>query len=136
MYNRCVTLFEQLDFIYMPSRDVAADVRYFTEVLGATLTFAVEGMGTRVAMVEMTEGSPRLLLAEHLEGDRPVIVFRVADLQQVSETLEARGWKRGHTLEIPHGPVCTFVTPGGHRLAIYQLARPEVGEHFAGRRDF
>jgi hypothetical protein len=30
-----VTLFEQLDFIYMPSRDAAADVRYFTDVLGA-----------------------------------------------------------------------------------------------------
>ena len=131
-----MTLFEELDFIYMPSRDVAADVRYFTDVLGATLTFAVEGMGTRVAMVEMTGGPPRFLLAEHLEGDRPVMVFRVADLQQASQALEARGWKRGHTLEIPHGPVSTFETPGGHRLAIYQLARPEVGEHFAGRRDF
>jgi len=131
-----VTLFEQLDFIYMPSRDVAADVQYFTEVLGAKLAFAVEGMGTRVAMVEMTERPPRLLLAEHLDGERPVMVFRVADIEQATQTLEARGWKRGHTLEIPHGPVCSFATPGGHRLAIYQLARPEVGEHFAGRRDF
>ena len=128
--------FQGLDFIYMPSRDVAADVGYFTDVLGATLTFAVEGMGTRVAMVEMTEGPPRLLLAEHLEGDRPVMVFRVADLEQASKDLEARGWKRGHTLEIPHGPVSTFETPGGHRLAIYELARPEVGDHFEGRRDF
>jgi hypothetical protein len=131
-----VTLFEQLDFIYMPSRDAAADVHYFTDVLGATLIFAVEGMGTRVAMVEMTEGLPRLLLAEHLEGDRPVMVFRVADLEEAARTLEGRGWKRGHSLEIPHGPVCSFDTPGGHRLAIYELARPEVGEHFAGRRDF
>jgi catechol 2,3-dioxygenase-like lactoylglutathione lyase family enzyme len=131
-----VTLFEQLDFIYMPSRDAAADVRYFTDVLGAELVFAVEGMGTRVAMVEMTDGPPHLLLAEHLEGEPPVMVFRVADLQQAVQRLEARGWKPGHTLEIPHGPVCSFTTPGGHRLAIYQLARPEVGEHFAGRRDF
>ena len=131
-----MTPFEQLDFIYMPSRDVAADVHYYTDVLGGRLTFAVEGMGTRVAMVELTDGPPRLLLAGHLEGDRPVMVFRVADLEQASKELEARGWKRGHSLEIPHGPVCSFVTPGGHRLAIYQLARPEVGEHFAGRRDF
>ena len=131
-----MTPFEQLDFIYMPSRDVAADVHYYTDVLGGRLTFAVEGMGTRVAMVELTDGPPRLLLAGHLEGDRPVMVFRVADLEQASKALEARGWKRGHSLEIPHGPVCSFVTPGGHRLAIYQLARPEVGEHFAGRRDF
>ena len=129
-------IFEHLDFIYMPSRDVAADVVYFTEVLGAKLTFAVEGMGTRVAMVELTEQPPRLLLAGHLEGDRPVLVYRVADLERTMHELEARGWKRGHTLEIPHGPVCSFTTPDGHRLAIYQLARPEVGEHFEGRRDF
>ena len=131
-----MTIFDQLDFIYMPSRDVAADVAYFTEVLGTKLTFAVEGMGTRVAMVELTEGPPRLLLAGHLEGERPVMVYRVADLERAKRELEARGWKRGHTLEIPHGPVCSFTTPGGHRLAIYQLARPEVGEHFEGRRDF
>ena len=135
-YNSSVTLFEQLDFIYMPSRDVAEDVHYFTEVLGAKLTFAVEGMGTRVAMVEMTDTPPRILLAEHLEGERPVMVYRVADLQEAVRTLEARGWKQGHALEIPHGPVRTFESAGGHRLAIYQLARPEVGEHFEGRRDF
>lgn len=129
-------LFEQLDFIYMPSRDVAADVRYFTEILGARLTFTVEGMGTRVAMVELSESSPRLLLAGHLEGDQPVMVYRVADIEQATDELEARGWQRGHMLEIPHGPVCSFTTPGGHRLAIYQLTRPQVGDHFADRRDF
>ena len=128
--------FEQLDFMYMPSRDVAADVRYFTEVLGAELVFAIEGMGTRVAMVELTTGPPRLLLAGHLEGETPVMVYRVDDLDKAMRTLESRGWQRGATLEIPHGPVCSFTTPGGHRLAIYQLTRPEVGEHFAGRRDF
>jgi hypothetical protein len=128
--------FEELDFIYMPSRDVAADARYFADVLGAQLVFAVEGMGTRVAMVDLTEGAPRVLLAGHLEGDRPVLVYRVADLPAAIKQLESRGWKRGQMLEIPHGPVCSFTTPGGQRLAIYQLTRPEVGEHFAGRRDF
>lgn len=135
-YRPRVTLFEQLDFIYMPSRDVATDVGYFTETLGAKLIFAVEGMGTRVAMIELTDRPPRLLLAGHLEGDRPVLVYRVADIERAIVELEGRGWKRGHRLEIPHGPVCSFATPGGHRLAIYQLVRPEVGEHFAGRIDF
>ena len=130
------TPFEQLDFIYMPSRDVAADVGFFADVLGARLTFAVEGMGTRVAMIELADQPPRLLLAGHLEGDRPVLVYRVADLPDAIKQLEARGWRRGQMLEIPHGPICSFTTPGGHRLAIYQLTRPEVGEHFAGRRDF
>ncbi len=128
--------FQGLDFVYMPSRDVAADMTYFTDVLGGRLVFAVEGMGTQVAMVELTEAPPRVLLAGHLEGDQPVLVFRVADLEQAMQELAARGWQREPTFEIPHGPVCPFRTPGGHRLAIYQLARPEVGEHFEGRRDF
>jgi catechol 2,3-dioxygenase-like lactoylglutathione lyase family enzyme len=129
-------LFEQLDFIYMASADVAAEVRYFTEVLGARLTFAIEGMGTRVAMLELAAGPPRVLLAGHLDGERPVLVYRVADLDEAMKQLESRGWARGTTLEIPHGPVCSFATPGGHRIAIYQLTRPEVAEHFTGRRDF
>jgi hypothetical protein len=120
----------------MPSADVASDMDYFTSVLGGELVFAVEGMGTRVAMIELTEAPPRILLAGHLEGDQPVLVYRVADLAAAMRELEARGWKRESTFEIPHGPVCSFHTPGGHRIAIYQLARPEVGEHFAGRRDF
>ena len=131
-----MTPFEQLDFIYMPSRDAAADVRYFTEVLGAKLVFAVEGMGTRVAMLELTEQPPRVLVSEHLDGEQAVLVYRVADMAQAIKELESRGWQRGHQLEIPHGPVCSFTTPGGHRLAIYQLTRPEAGEHFIGRRDF
>jgi hypothetical protein len=129
-------IFEQLDFIYMPSGDVSGDLRYFTDVLGARVVFAVEGMGTRVAMVELTDQPPPILLAGHLEGERPVLVYRVADLERAMDDLAARGWQRGHTLEIPHGPVCTFVTPGGHRLAVYQLTRPQVADHFAGRRDF
>jgi hypothetical protein len=129
-------VFEALDFIYMPSRDAAADVRYFTEVLDARLIFAVEGMGTRVAMLEVGASPPRLLLAEHLDGEKPVLVYRVADLDRATHELESRGWRRGHSLEIPHGPVSSFSTPGGHRLAIYQLTRPEAGEHFVGRRDF
>jgi len=129
-------LFEQLDFVYMPSGDVAGDVRHFTDVLGARVVFAVEGMGTRVAMVELTDQPPRILLAGHLEGERPILVYRVADLERAMHELEARGWQRGHRLEIPHGPVCTFATPGGHRLAVYQLTRPQAAEQFAGRRDF
>jgi hypothetical protein len=128
--------FQQLDFAYWPSRDVAADVAYFESVLGARLTFAIEGMGTRVAMVELTEGPPRVLLADHLDGSAPILVYRVVDLAAAMADLEGRGWQRGTTLEIPHGPVCSFTTPGGQRLAIYELKRPFMDAQFAGRRDF
>jgi hypothetical protein len=43
--------------------------------------------------------------------------------------VQSRGCQPASNLEIPHGPACTFVTPGGHPLAIYQLTRPEVGDH-------
>ncbi|MEO8437123.1 MAG: VOC family protein [Chloroflexota bacterium] len=129
-------MFEHLDYIYMPSDDVAADVAFFTEVLGGRLVFAIDGMGTRVAMVGLTEAPPRILLAGHLEGEQPILVYRVDDLRAAMTELEGRGWTPGQTLEIPQGPVCSFTAPGGQRLAIYQLSRPGVEESFAGRRDF
>jgi hypothetical protein len=72
--------FQQLDFLYTPSRDVATDLVYFTEVLGGRVVFAVEAMGTRVAAVQFTTGPPLVLLADHVEGERPILVYRVADL--------------------------------------------------------
>ena len=128
--------YEQLDFVYMPSKNVAADLAYFTDVLGAKLIFAVEGMGARVAMVELSPEPPQILLADHLEGERPVLVYRVADLAAALDDLESRGWQRQRSFEIPHGPVCSFEAPGGQRIAVYQRSRAEVMEHFAGRRDF
>jgi hypothetical protein len=128
--------FEQLDFLYTPSRDVAADLAYFTDVLGGRVLFAIEGMSTRVAAVELTEGPPLILLADHVEGERAILVYRVADLTSALAELEARGWEREHTFEIPHGPICSFRSPGGHRIALYQLTRPEAADHFSGRRDF
>jgi hypothetical protein len=128
--------FAGLDYLYTPSADVARDVSYFTDVLGGRLIFAVEAMGARVAMVELAEAPPRIVLADHLEGDRPVLVYRVDDLASAVRELEARGWDGGHALEIPQGPVVSFAGPGGQRIAIYELARPGVIDGFAGRRDF
>ena len=129
-------MFESLDYIYMPSRDVPADLAYFTDVLGGRLVFAIDGMGARVAMVDLTDGPPRILLADHLDGDRPVLVYRVADLEAARRDLTSRGWDEGHGLEIPQGPVRSFTGPGGHRLAIYERTRPGVEQSFEGRRDF
>ena len=129
-------MFEQLDYLYIPSRDVAADVGYFTDVLGARLVFAIDGMGTRVAMVELSDGPPQIVLAGHLDGDRPILVYRVADLEAATAELRAGGSDLGHALEIPQGPVRSFIAPGGQRIALYQLTRPGVVDSFAGRRDF
>jgi catechol 2,3-dioxygenase-like lactoylglutathione lyase family enzyme len=128
--------FDRLDYIYMPSRDVAADIAWFRDVLGGRVVFAIDAMGTRVAMIELTSEPPRLLLADHVEGDVPIFVYRVASLAETVTELESRGWTRGTTLEIPQGPVCSFVAPGGQRLAVYELTRPGVEASFEGRHDF
>ena len=136
MPDRQAPPFERLDFLYTPSTDVRRDLTYFTQVLGGRAVFAIDAMGTRVAAVELTEGPPLVLLTDHVEGEAPILVYRVVSLAAALEDLEGRGWERAHTFEIPHGPCCSFRTPGGHRIALYQLVRPEVAEHFAGRFDF
>jgi hypothetical protein len=105
-------------------------------VLGGRLVFAVEGMGTRVAMVELTAAPPRVLLAGHLDGEAAVLVYRVADLDAAVAVLASRGFEEGSSLEIPYGPVRSFHAPGGQRIALYELTRPDVESHFEGRFDF
>jgi hypothetical protein len=128
--------FEQLDYLYMPSRDVAADVAHFTKVLGARIVFAIDDGGTRVAMLELTDGPPRILLTDHVAGDAPILVYRVANIEATVRTLQENGWSPSRTLEIPQGPVASFRAPGGQRIAAYERTRPEVEAHFIGRRDF
>ena len=128
--------FESLDFIYTPSGDVPGDMAWFVDVLGGRVRFAIDGMEARVAAIQLTDGPPLILLTDHLDGERPILVYRVDDLHSALAAMETTGWTREGTLEIPHGPGCSFTTPGGQRLALYQLTRPEVADHFEGRRDF
>jgi hypothetical protein len=98
--------------------------------------FAIEAMGTRVTMVELAPPPPWLLLADHVDGERPILVYRVADLGAETATLRARGWQDDASLELPQGPCRTYRGPGGHRFAMYELTRPDFLSRFEGRRDF
>jgi hypothetical protein len=126
----------QLDYLYTPSSDVARDAKFFAGVLGGRLAFAVEGMGARVAMIELTEGPPHILLTDHLEGERTIYIYRVENLSKAVAVLKKRGLKGENRLEIPMGPCSSFVLPGGQRIALYEASRPEVLKHFLGRQDF
>src|SRR3954471_9298769 len=127
---RTSRLIEQLDFIYMPTTDAARDLGFYRDVLGAEIVFAIGAFGTRVARVDLG-GGPALLLAEHLEGEAPVLVYRVDDLDGAVADLEV-----DERFELPHGPVAALRAPGGRRLALYELTRPEAEERLAGRYDF
>jgi predicted enzyme related to lactoylglutathione lyase len=89
--------FDRLDFLYVPSRDVAADVAYFSEVLGGRVVFAIEAMGTRVAAVELTKEPPLVLLADHVEGERAIFVYRVDDLDTELGAIKSRGGELGRS---------------------------------------
>jgi hypothetical protein len=131
-----VSLFESLDFLYVPSSDVAADLEYYAGVLGGEVVFAIEAFETRVAEVKLVEGAPHLMLAGHLEGEAPVLVHRVANLEELLAELGERGGEVQAVFEIPHGPAAAFRSPGGQRLGAYEFTRPEVPQRFPGRRDF
>ena len=120
----------------MPSRDVAADLAFYTETLSAEIVFAIEAFGTRVAQVRLAEGGPKVLLAEHLEGEAPVLIYRVADLDAAVAELQRRGLDTGDRFGFPHGPCVEFRAPGGQRIGVYELTRPEADAHLAGRHDF
>ena len=53
----------------------------------------------------------------------------------VAEIVTAAAYLIAHP-EIPHGPICSFRTPGGQRIAVYELTRPAAAKTFEGRRDF
>jgi hypothetical protein len=129
-------MLDSLDYIYMPSRDVATDMKWFVETLGAKVVFAIDGMGARVAMLKIGRSKPPLLLADHVEGDAPVLVYRVPDLDEARTKLRKNGWRKGRMLELPMGTALSFTAPGGQRLALFELSRPFVERGFRGRRDF
>jgi hypothetical protein len=128
--------YESLDYLYQPSRDVASDLAFLRDDLGARVVFAIDADGTRVAMVELTAGPPYLLLADHLEGERPILVYRVADLDAETGRLQERGQAPQRSLELPQGPCRVYRGSGGHLFALYELTRPDFLAHFEGRIDY
>ena len=111
------------------SRDLAT----FEDVLGGRVVFAVESMGTRVAAVRLTDDPPLVLLTDHLEGDRPILVSRTISRPRSPSSRE-RLASRAHVRDPARADL--LVRGAGGTVALYQLTRPEVGAHFEGRRDF
>ena len=127
--------FLSLDFIYVPTADIDSTVRHYVEALGAELRWKVRGMGTVVACLHVAADGPAILLSGHLEGETPVLVYRVADYAATVAGLRAAGVDQIRELEIPHGPCASFRAVGGQRYAVFELLRPEAAGHFDGRID-
>jgi hypothetical protein len=119
----------------VPTADVDAAAAAYVETVGARLEWKVRGMGTVVACLRVSAEGPALLLSGHLQGERPILVYRVDDYRATVAALGARGATDVHELEIPHGPCASFRLEGGQRFAVYQLVRPGADGYFAGRVD-
>jgi hypothetical protein len=111
-------------------------VEHFTGGLGAELVFAIEAFGTRVAMVRLAPDPPPLLFAGHLQGDQPILVYRVENLDRAIAELRDRHVEIGVDFEIPHGRGVEVTNPGPQRISLYERTRPGAEERLAGRRDF
>jgi hypothetical protein len=131
-----VAVFDELDFIYCPSWDVTAELAYYVDSLGARTAYAIEAFGTRVAMIRLTDSGPTLLLAQHLHGERPVLIYRVADLDAAEADLARRGVRFGPRFGFPDGDAIELDVPGPQRIAAYQRTRPERAAQLEGRKDF
>jgi hypothetical protein len=131
-----IDVFEELDFIYCPSSDVAAELTYYVDGLGAMVLYAIEAFETRVAMLRLTATGPRLLLAQHLHGERPVLIYRVADLDAAEAELARRGVGFSPRFGFPDGDATELDMPGPQRIAVYQRTRPERAAQLEGRKDF
>jgi len=133
--KRMQLVFQSLDFVYVPTDDVDQAARRWVDELGAELVWKVRAMGTVVAQLRVSDEGPAILLSGHLEGPVPILIYRVDDYAAAVAELRAAGAADLHEVEIPHGPCATFRAAGGHRLAVYELTRPQAEGFFAGRFD-
>ena len=121
-----------LDFLYTPAVDVDRAVERCVGGLGAVLEWRIAAMGTVVAAVRMAQRGPLVLFADHLEGEAAIAIYRVASYAVATARLRERGLSAIHEVEIPPGPCATFSIAGA-RLGVYEVTRPQAGEHLAAR---
>jgi len=129
-------ILESLDFLYVPAPDIHASVRYYTDVLDGELIWKIHAFGVWVACIRpANRENPYVLLADHINKNDVMLIYRVQNLQSAIKELKSKDWKEESTIEIPPGPCCTFRDPAGNAVVIYENVRPYVMEQFKGRID-
>ena len=110
----------RLAYLYVGSRDVAADLAFYVDRLGGELVWRAEGAGAEVAAVRLGEG-PLVLLADHREAPSVLQIWTVDDLDRAVATLTARGWTEAkRRVEVPDGPCLLMHDPSGNELALLE----------------
>ena len=129
-------VFESLDFLYVPAPNIQESIRYYTNVLDGELLWKIHAYGVWVACIKLSnKQEPYILLADHIEKQDMILIYRVNSIGKTYSDLKSRGWIQEKKLEIPNGPCYTFRDPSGNHIAIYENKRPNVMEEFKGRID-
>lgn len=119
----------RLEYLYLGSKDVEADLRYYRDVLGAEVVWDFQEFGTRVFAVRLAERPPLIILAGHRPAPSILPIFAVPDLEDTARVLRRRGWKEeGPSVEVPDGPVYLFKDASGNELALLGQVRPHALE--------
>jgi hypothetical protein len=74
--------------------------------------FAVERLGTPVAMVQLTSDAPELLLTAHLEGAQAILIFRVANSETTMREIIEHCGQIGGRFEMPPAVGARLRPPG------------------------
>ncbi len=125
--GRHMVILADLDFLYTPSRDVARDMADLVDGFGARVIFAIEDSGVRVAMLQLTDHPPRILFTDHVDGDRPILVYRVDDHAAATAELRAPRLDAGNLAGDPAGAGQLVPVAGrapDRRLPVHSPRRP------------
>ena len=132
----CRAALESLDFLYMPSRDVVVDLSFYSEMSRRRDRVRDRGLRRPVAQVRLCGEEPRLLLADHLDDDGAVLVYRWAISMPRSPSSSCAGSTMEARFGIPHGPSAAVRTPGRPAARAVRAHPAAVDDRFAGRLDF
>lgn len=129
-------MLKSLDFLYVPAPDIESSVKYYTQVLGGELLWKIHAYGVWVACVALSKNEkPYVLLADHIQKNDVMLLYKVENLDDAIAHLKSKGWKEENRIEIPPGPCCTFRDLAGNALVIYENKRPYIMQEFKGKID-
>ncbi len=121
-------------YLYVGSVDVAGDLAWYNEVLGAELLWRAQALGADVAAVRVGQG-PAVVLADHRPVPSCMPIWAVEDLDAVIEWLEATEWARGSVrVEVPDGPCVVLTDRSGNQVALLRQDRPDAMQRAYGTR--
>ena len=123
----------RLLYLYIGSTDVAADLAFWNEALGADLVWRFHAFGADVAALRLRPaggegeggGEPLVLLADHRPVPSCLPIFAVESVATMTTWLRETGWGPSATrVEVPDGPCLVVTDRSGNEVGLLEQQRP------------